>query len=150
MKLMAQKTGMATGLLIIRLMVGYVFFFHGAQKLFGWFGGPGLQGATGLMETLGIPMPFISALMAGVTEFLGGLALIVGIAFPWVNIPLVFTMLVASFSAHSGFSAQSGGMEYPLTLALISAGLAFTGAGAYSADEKLFGKTQTQDHQKDA
>lgn len=119
------------GLFLIRAMIGVVFVYHGAQKLFGLFGGYGIEGTAGFMESIGIPFPTVSATLAGATEFFGGLALIAGVFQRQLAVPLAFTMLVASFTAHSGFGAANGGMEYPLTLAIVSAGLALTGAGRY-------------------
>lgn len=119
------------GLFLIRAMIGVVFVYHGAQKLFGWFGGYGLEGTAGFMETLGLPLPMASALMAGATEFFGGLALLTGVFHRLLAAPLTITMLVAAFTAHSGFGAANGGMEYPLTLAIVSAGLFFTGPGSF-------------------
>ena len=118
------------GLLVIRVMIGVVFVFHGAQKVFGLFGGYGLEGTAGFMESLGLPLPYASAVLAGGTELVGGLALITGFGQRLISIPLTFTMLVAAFTAHSGFNGQTGGMEYPLTLALVTAGLGLTGAGS--------------------
>lgn len=117
-------------LLAMRTMVGVVFAFHGAQKLFGLFGGYGIAGTAGWMESLGIPLPTVSATLAGTTELVGGLALVTGFGQRLLAIPLVFTMLVGAFSAHSGFDAASGGMEFPLTLAVVTAGLGLLGPGA--------------------
>jgi len=116
-------------LLAMRVMVGIVFVFHGAQKLFGLFGGYGITGTAGWMASIGIPLPEVSATLAGAAEFFGGLALLSGFGQRLLSIPLTFTMLVAAFTAHSGFSATSGGMEYPLTLAVIVAGLGLLGPG---------------------
>lgn len=121
--------GPDVGLFLMRAMLGVVFLFHGAQKLFGWFGGYGLEATAGFMESLGLPLPFASAFLAAATELVGGLALITGVGQRLLSIPLTFTMLVAAFTAHTGFSAQAGGMEYPLTLALFSAGLGLVGPG---------------------
>ncbi len=117
------------GLLFIRVMLGVVFLFHGAQKLFGWFGGHGIEGTAGFFEQLGIPFPTLSVVAAGGAEFFGGLALLLGLGARGAAAILAFTMLVASFTAHSGFGAAGGGMEYPLTLAIVSLGLALTGPG---------------------
>ena len=126
------------GLLLIRLMVGVVFVFHGAQKLFGVWGGPGLEGFTGFLTTLNVPMPGVSAVLAAVAEFGGGVALILGLGTRLWAVPLVVTMLVAAFKVHgSAFAAQAGGMEYALTLGVVTAGLALTGAGAWSVDALL-------------
>lgn len=124
-------------LLGIRAMVGAVFVFHGAQKLFGAFGGYGLEGTAGWMASIGIPFADVSAFLAGSTEFFGGLALIAGLATRLVSVPLLFTMLVASFTAHTGFNAATGGMEYPLTLAVIAAALSLTGAGRFAVDARI-------------
>lgn len=126
------------GLLVIRTMVGVVFVFHGAQKLFGAFGGPGLDGFTGFLTQLNVPMPGVSAVLAAVAEFAGGLALIAGLGTRVAALPVVITMLVAAFKVHgSAFSAQAGGMEYALTLGVVTAGLALTGAGRWSLDAVL-------------
>jgi putative oxidoreductase len=118
------------GLLFIRVMLGIVFIFHGSQKLFGLFGGYGIEGTAGWMGSIGIPFPTVNAILAGGTEFFGGLLLITGIMARLAAIPLMFTMLVASFVAHgSAFDIQKGGMEYPLTLAVVLLGLALIGPG---------------------
>lgn len=123
-----------SGLLAIRLMIGWVFIFHGSQKLFAWFGGGGIDGTAQFMNNLGIPLPTLSALAAGGTEFVGGLALLTGLFLRWVSAPLAFTMLVAAFTAHWGaFAVTAGGMEYPLTLAVIVAGLGLIGPGRFTA-----------------
>ncbi|MGE0142910.1 MAG: DoxX family protein [Planctomycetota bacterium] len=119
-------------LLAMRVFVGIVFVFHGSQKLFGLFGGYGISGTAGWMESIGIPMPTVSATLAGATEFLGGLAFITGLFQPLLALPLAFTMLVASFTAHSGFDVTKGGMEYPLTLAVVALGLGALGPGRYA------------------
>ena len=132
------------GLVAIRGMLGVVFMFHGSQKLFGWFGGGGLSGTAGFMEQISMPLPEISAFMAGAAEFFGGLALILGIGTRLAVIPLAFTMLVASFVVHRGaFSVQQGGMEYPLTLAVILMGLGLTGGGRLAASALLRRKIGT-------
>ena len=119
------------GLFLIRLMLGVVFVYHGGQKLFGIWGGYGIEGTAGFFEQIGIPFPTVSVVMAGGAEFFGGLALIAGVASRIAGLLLAVTMLVAAFSAHGGaFGAQNDGMEYPLTLAVCAAALALTGSGA--------------------
>ncbi len=126
------------GLLLIRLLPGVVFVFHGSQKVFGAFGGGGMEGFTGFLASMNVPAPALNAWAAALTELVGGAALIVGLATRIVGVPLTVTMLVASFMVHGGaFSAQDNGMEYPLTLAFIAAGLVFTGAGRISVDALL-------------
>lgn len=123
------------GLLLIRLILGVVFVFHGSQKLFGAFGGVGLEGFTAWLSSLGVPLASVQAPLAAGTEFFGGLALLLGVAVRWVSVPLLVTMLVASFVAHGqAFSAQAGGMEYPLTLAFVLAALSLMGGGEYSLE----------------
>jgi len=119
-------------LLLVRLMAGAVFVFHGAQKLFGLFGGYGISGTAGWMESIGLPLPTVSAVLAGGTEFVGGIALITGLFARTLSVPLAFTMLVGAFTAHSGFDATQGGMEYPLTLAVLAVAIALAGPGRFA------------------
>lgn len=122
------------GLFLIRAMVGVVFVFHGAQKLFGVWGGPGLEGFTGFLTQLQVPMPAVSAVLAGVAEFGGGLLLIAGLATRLAAVPLIITMLVAAFHVHGQAFALPTGMEYALTLGVVTLGLALTGPGGLSVD----------------
>jgi putative oxidoreductase len=117
-------------LLSMRLMTGAVFLFHGSQKLFGLFGGHGVEGTAGWMESLGMPFPVASAIAAGAAELVGGAALVTGFGQRLLAVPLVFTMLVGAFTAHAGaFDATAGGMEYPLTLAVVVSALGLLGPG---------------------
>ena len=126
------------GLLLIRVMPAIVFMFHGSQKLFGAFGGPGMEGFTSGLEKMGVPMPGANAYLAACAEFFGGVALLLGAGTRIAVVPLVVTMLVASFVAHGGaFSLANHGMEYALTLAVVTAGLGLTGAGRLSVDGLL-------------
>lgn len=119
-------------LLALRLMAGSVFVFHGSQKLLGLFGGHGIAGTAGWMESLGIPFPTLSATLAGGTELVGGLALLTGLFARAASVPLVFTMLVGALTAHSGFDASQGGMEFPLVMATIALALGLAGPGRLS------------------
>lgn len=133
------------GLLLIRALPGVVFTYHGAQKVFGAFGGPGIEGFAGWLASMNVPMPTVNAWAAGLTEFVGGIALILGLGVRIVGLPLTVTMLVAAFMVHGkAFSAQNNGMEYPLTLAFIAAGLALTGAGRVSLDALIRGRPRNQ------
>jgi putative oxidoreductase len=126
------------GLLAIRLILGVVFLYHGSQKLFGAFGGPGLSGFSGFLTSLGVPAPGVNAVLAASAEFLGGAAILLGLFTRLAAIPLVVTMAVAILTVHSkGFDASTGGMEYPLTLLVVALGLALTGAGGHSLDALL-------------
>jgi putative oxidoreductase len=120
------------GLFLVRAILGVVFVFHGAQKLFGAFGGYGIEGTAGFFASIGIPFPTLSVWLAGGTELVGGLLLLLGLFTLPAGALLAATMLVAALTAHSGFAAQNGGMEYPLTLAVVSLGLALAGPGAWT------------------
>ncbi|HBR94367.1 MAG TPA: DoxD-like family protein [Opitutae bacterium] len=136
------NTSNSIALLPIRLGVGVVMAAHGSQKLFGWFGGYGLE-ATGqfFSENLGLKPGLLMAAMAGGTEFVGGLLLIVGLMTRLAGLSLAGTMAVAILTAHSSaFFASNNGMEYPLTLLLASLTLAIGGGGAFSVDHKLAAK----------
>jgi putative oxidoreductase len=133
-----EKTARDLGLLAIRLILGVVFLYHGSQKLFGAFGGPGLTGFSGYLASLGVPAPGVNAVLAASAEFFGGAFLLVGLFTRLAAIPLAATMTVAILSVHSkGFNASTGGMEYPLTLLVVAIGLALTGAGGLSLDALL-------------
>lgn len=122
------------GLLLIRCMVGVVMSFHGSQKLFGVFGGSGIGGMIGYLQSKNVPLPTVSAWAAALAEFAGGLVLIAGVGVRAVVPFTVFTMLVAAFMSHGGaFDSQKGGMEYPLTLAVVMLGILLTGPGALTA-----------------
>jgi putative oxidoreductase len=125
------------GLLLIRSIVGIVGIFHGAQKLFGLFGGYGLRGTAGLMRDGGFPIPMASALAIGITEFFGGILIVLGLFMRPAALAFSFGMFVAAFYVHShAFSAEHGGMEFPLTLAIVLLGLFFTGSGRFSISGK--------------
>jgi putative oxidoreductase len=133
-----EKTARDLGLLAIRLIIGVVFLYHGSQKLFGAFGGPGLQGFSGYLASLGVPAPGVNAVLAGLAEFLGGAAMLLGLLTRLAAIPMVVTMAVAIITVHAkGFNAATGGMEYPLTLLVVVLGLGLTGAGGLSLDALL-------------
>ncbi len=138
MKILDKTLKPDVGLLLIRVMVGIVGIFHGAQKLFGAFGGHGIKGTAGFFEQTNIPFPTASVVLAGSAEFFGGLLVAVGLFSRIGALFFAFTMLVASFVVHGkAFSAQNGGMEYPLTLAVVLIGLFFTGPGRYALGRKL-------------
>jgi len=130
---------MSIGLLILRLVVGLSLAAHGAQKLFGWFGGDGIAGTGQFLEQLGFRPGRLHAAQAGIAEAVGGLFLAVGFLTPAAAAALVAVMLVAAVSVHmkNGFFAQSGGYEYTLVLGGAALALAFTGPGALSLDRAL-------------
>lgn len=127
------------GLLLIRVVLGVIMMGHGAQKLFGWFGGYGLKGTGGWMESLGMRPGVLMALMAGLAEFVGGLLFTLGL-FTWVGALLIVgTMIVAIFTVHAknGFWVTQNGMEYNLILIVIVIAVAMVGAGSISIDALL-------------
>ena len=130
---------MSFGILILRLAVGLTLAAHGAQKLFGWFGGYGLTGTGAFLEQLGFRPGRVQAAAAGSVEFLGGLLLAAGLLTPLASAGVIAVMLVAAVSVHvkSGFFAQAGGYEYAFILGATAAALAFTGPGALSLDGVL-------------
>ena len=130
---------MDIGLLLLRLAVGLTLAAHGTQKLFGWFGGPGLDATGQFFAMLGFHPGRRHALMAGLAETGGGLLLALGLLTP-VGAALPFSvMLVAAVTVHikKGFFAQNGGYEYTLVLGIAALTLAFTGPGSLSLDALL-------------
>ena len=141
-KLIATDDNPAT--VILRLVLGVVFFAHGAQKLLGWFGGPGFSGTMGMFTGyLHIPAPF--AFLAIAAEFFGGLGLILGFLTRIAAFGITVNMLVAIATVHRSFGffmnwtgAQKGeGFEYHLLVLAITAYLMIRGAGAFSADRAI-------------
>ena len=130
---------MEIGLFLLRLAVGLTLAAHGAQKLFGWFGGYGLDGVGGFLESLGFVPGRRHALLAGLTETGGGLLLALGLFTPVAAAVAFSVMVVATVTVHlgKGFFATNGGYEYNLVLGLAALSLAFTGAGALSLDAAL-------------
>lgn len=126
----------ALGLLIVRVVVGLLFVGHGAQKLFGWFGGYGPKGTGGWMDSIGIKPGVAMAVAAGVMELVGGLMFAAGLLTPLAAVLIVLTMLGAIVKVHgpNGLWATANGYEYNLVLVAIAIGIALTGAGEYSLD----------------
>ena len=125
------------GLFLIRLVFGLVLAAHGAQKLFGWFGGYGLAGTGGFMESLGFRPGKTFATAAGLGEFVGGLLFALGFLGPVGPALMLSVMLVASITVHrkNGLFAANNGIELPLLNATAAVGIALTGPGRYSLDE---------------
>ena len=127
------------GMLVLRLVVGALMFGHGAQKLFGWFGGYGLAGVGGFFESQFRLRPGkFWAFLAGVSEAGGGLLLALGLLTPLGSIGIIAAMVMAIILAHSKrLWAQDGGSEYLLVLIAASLTVALAGPGAWSLDAAL-------------
>jgi len=130
---------MEIGLLLLRVTVGMTLAAHGAQKLFGWFGGPGLDATGEAFSTLGFQPGRRHALMAGLVETGGGVLLALGLLTPAAAAVAFSVMLVAAVSVHvkQGFFLTSGGYEYNLVLGVAALTVAFTGPGTLSLDALL-------------
>ena len=127
---------MDVGLLIVRVVIGLLFAVHGTQKLFGWFGGYGLQGTAGFMGQLRYRQPQLAALTAGAFETGAGLFLAAGLLTPLAAAAVIGVMINAVVSAKLK-AGLVGGYELDLLYASAAAGLAFTGAGRYAVDNVL-------------
>jgi putative oxidoreductase len=127
------------GAVALRIPVGVIFLAHGAQKLFGWYGGYGLDGTGQFMASIGLEPGYLMALLAGSAEFFGGLALILGILVRPAAAVLAVTMLVAIFAVHfeHGLFLSNNGYEFGLALLAASVALAISGAGRASLDDLL-------------
>ncbi|WP_017446871.1 DoxX family protein [Gayadomonas joobiniege] len=120
----------------LRLVGGTIFAAHGAQKLFAWFGGYGLEGTGQFMESLGLSPGYLMAMLAGSAEFFGGLLLILGLLTRPAALALAVTMIVAIFSVHfeNGLFMSNNGYEFALALFSITVALLIQGGGRYSLD----------------
>ena len=130
---------MDLGLLILRVVFGLTLTAHSVQKLFGWFGGPGIAGTAQMMEQLGFRPPRLQAVVACLVEGGAGLGLAAGLLTPLAAAAFISVMFVGAVSVHlaKGFFIQNGGFEYTLALAARALAVAFTGPGAISADAAL-------------
>ncbi|GAB60456.1 DoxX family protein [Rheinheimera nanhaiensis] len=136
-KILSSNAGW--GALALRVPVGIIFAAHGAQKLFGWFGGYGLEGTGGWMDSIGLSPGIVMAFLAGAAEFFGGIALILGVLTRPAALSLAIAMLVAIFAVHiqNGLFMANNGYEFGLALLAASVSLLFSGAGKASIDNLL-------------
>jgi len=130
---------------IVRIVLGVVFFAHGAQKALGWFGGAGLQSTVRVFrEQLRIPAPL--ALLSVAAEFLGGLGLIVGLLSRIAALGIAVVMIVALVAVHGKFGffmnwygeKQGHGIEYHILVLALALAVIIKGAGAFSLDQVLY------------
>jgi putative oxidoreductase len=113
----------------LRMVLGYVFLKEGLGKLFGWFGGSGIEPFTGYLTKLGVPFPELNAYMTGGVEAVCGLLLIIGYMTKLACLPIIFVMAVAIFTAHA-----DGSFSYPLMIIAACVALLETGSGRPSVD----------------
>mgnify|MGYP006153999623 CR=1 FL=1 len=135
----ALSTQAGYGITLLRIVTGLTFAAHGAQKLFGWFGGYGLEGTGQWMASIGLAPGYLMALLAGSAEFIGGLALIIGLLARPAALGLTILSLVAIFSVHihNGLFMANNGYEFALALLAAAVSLLISGAGNASVDASL-------------
>ncbi len=127
------------GALALRIPIGIIFMAHGAQKLFGWFGGYGLEGTAQWMASIGLEPGFLLAFLAASGEFFGGLFILLGLLTRPAAVVLAITMLVAIFAVHfeNGLFLSNSGYEFGLALLAASISLLLSGAGSLALDNLL-------------
>ncbi|WP_426142798.1 DoxX family protein [Pseudomonas sp. DWP3-1-2] len=127
------------GLTVLRILVGIIFVAHGSQKLFGAFGGYGLEGTGQYMASLGLSPGYLMALLSGSAEFFGGLALVIGLLARPAAVVLALTLVVAIFSVHISHGLFMANNGYEFALALLGGVIAvlIEGAGKLSVDRTL-------------
>ncbi len=123
--------------LALRIPIGIILIAHGAQKLFGWFGGYGLEGVGGWMESIGLSPGIVMAFLAGSAEFFGGLFIVLGLLTRPSAFVAGITMIVAIVVVHleKGLFVANGGYEFGLALLAATVSLMISGAGAVSLDK---------------
>lgn len=140
-KLISQllTTNAGWGALILRVPVGLILAAHGAQKLFGWFGGYGLEATGQWMASIGLVPGLLMAFLAGAAEFFGGLALALGLLTRPAALVNAVAMAVATFVVHleNGLFMSNNGYEYALILLAASLALMVSGGGKLSADRAI-------------
>lgn len=136
-KLISSQASLST--LALRVPIAIIFIAHGAQKLFAWFGGYGLEGTGQWMASIGLEPGYLMALLAGSAEFFGGIALLIGLLTRPTAFILSLTMIVAIVSVHlaNGLFLSNNGYEFALALLAASASLMLSGSGSYSLDNLL-------------
>jgi putative oxidoreductase len=132
-------TTFSAGILVARLFLGLLMAAHGSQKLFGWFGGYGLDGTGGFFASLGFRPGRLFAMLAGATELGSGILIALGLLGPVGPALMLSVMIVAAVSVHwqNGVFASANGIELPLLYAVGAVALALTGPGRFSLDAVL-------------
>lgn len=126
------------GALALRVPVGVILAAHGAQKLFGWFGGYGLEATGQWMASIGFAPGILMALLAGAAEFFGGIALILGVLTRPAAVAAAFTMAVAmTVHVGNGLFVSNNGYEFALSLLAATVALAFIGGGSLAIDQRI-------------
>jgi putative oxidoreductase len=127
------------GLAVLRVVVGLLLAGHGAQKLFGWFGGHGFAGTVGFLQAKGFKPAALWALLGTLGEFVGGLLLALGFLSPLGSIAIFASMLMAVLKFHwkQGLWSMQNGYEYPLVLGVVGLFFGWVGVGGYSLDALL-------------
>lgn len=129
---------MDLGLLIVRLVFGGLLVAHGAQKLFGWFGGSGLHGTASFFESLGFHPGVVFVVATALAECGGGTLFVLGLGQPAAVVPVIAVMVVAIATVHWSHGLLGpAGVEVPLLYAAAAMCLAFTGPGALSLDARF-------------
>ncbi|OCH15323.1 oxidoreductase [Aliivibrio sp. 1S165] len=139
-QLLSSNAGFST--LALRIPIGIIFMAHGAQKLFSWFGGYGLEGTGQFFESIGLAPGVAMAFLAGSAEFFGGLFILLGLLTRPSALVLAFTMLIAIISVHlqNGLFMSNGGYEFGLALLAASVSLMLSGSGRIAVDKWLESK----------
>jgi len=134
-----NAAALSTGLLVARLVFGLLMSAHGAQKLFGWFGGYGLNATAPFFEQLGFRPGRAFAALASLAELVAGLLIALGLFGPVGPALMLAVMIVAAVTAHwgKGLFATTGGIEVPLLYSAVAVALALTGPGLFSLDTVL-------------
>lgn len=135
----ADLQTLSVGLLLVRVVVGLIMAGHGAQKLFGWFGGYGVRKTGEFFAQLGFQPGTAFAAAASISEIISGLLVTFGFLGPIGPALMIAVMIVAAITVHweHGLFAQNNGIEVPLLYAAAAFGLALTGYGQYSLDNAL-------------
>ncbi len=129
-------------LMILRVFVGLLFAAHGAQKLFGWFGGRGLKATAAGLGTMGLHPAWLWAWTSALAEFGGGALLALGVLTPVAAAALICTMVMAIAKVHGrkGFWNTNGGYEFNLTLIAAALTIGLAGPGAYALNPAIFAR----------